>query len=117
MLDIFRATNAIRKYYHLLLELENMDQILIPESFSNILRKSSLHGVREASRDIEIISKVDQLDIIYVQPVGKGHYIINFHEFENFLQTKNDGFSERFAQSLITWANVKAGKGYLRNDG
>lgn len=109
IIQIFRATNAKRKYYHLLLSLEEIDQLYLPKSFKSIMQNSSLRGSVESSREIQIISKVEKAQIIYIQPNGEGEDIINFREIAQLLEKTNDALSNRFAKSLHEWSIIKAG--------
>ena len=109
LLDIFKATNAKKKYYQLLLELENGSQISIPSKMKEIMQNTSLRGINEAALDITITSTVRESHILYVQPHGAGSSIVNFRDFANVLLNKEDKLAARFAQSLLEWAEIKAG--------
>ena len=110
LLDIFRATNSKRKYFALLELLESMGLLRIPTEMKEIMSRSSLVGVTEASRSIEITTSVTDSIIVYVQPNGDGDDIINFSEFRAIVQKHDDAVSTRFAQSLQEWASPKAGR-------
>jgi len=110
VLDIFRATSSKRKYFALLELLESMGLLRIPIHMKDIMSRSSLVGVTEASRSIEITTSVTDSIIVYVQPNGDGDDIINFNEFRAIVQKHDDMVSTRFAQSLQEWATTKAGE-------
>ena len=110
VLQIFRATNAKRKYACLLEELEEMSLIKLPQAFKNIAQQRSLRGINKASLDIKIISRIKQCDILYVQPSGEGEHIISFADFAAAIENLDDPFAQRFAISLREWAAVKAGE-------
>ena len=110
VLDIFRATNSKRKYFALLELLESLGLLRIPTEMKEIMSRSSLVGVIEASRSIEITTSVTDSIIVYVQPNGDGDDIINFDEFRAVVQRHNDTVSTRFSQSLQKWATTKAGQ-------
>ncbi len=107
--DIFRATESKRKYFALLELMESMELLRIPTDMKDIMSRSSLKGVTEASRFIEITTSVTDCVIVYVQPNGEGQDIINFDEFRTVVQKHDDPVSKRFAQSLQEWATTKAG--------
>jgi hypothetical protein len=110
ILDIFRATNSKRKYFCLLKTLEKMALLQIPDTVQEIMSRSSLQGIVAASQHIEITSRIEQLDIAYIQPAETGPDIINFDEFRDVVLKHNDPISQRFAESLKTWSATKAGQ-------
>lgn len=110
VLDIFRATNSKRKYFCLLEHLENMGLLRIPLQMKEIMSRSSLQGVTEASHQIEITTQVTETEIVYVKPNGNRPDIISFEEFRAVVQKHDDPVSQRFAQSVLVWANTKAGE-------
>lgn len=110
ILDIFRATNAKRKYFCLLEHLESIGLLQIPMQVKDIMSGSSLRGVAKASHQIEITTKASETIIVYVQPNGRGPGIISFEEFRAVVQKHNDPVSRRFAQSLSEWASTRAGR-------
>lgn len=109
VLDIFKATTSKRKYFHLLEHLESMGLLRIPPRMKEIMSQPSLRGATKASRQIEITSQVTKTKIIYVQPNGNSRNVISFKEFHAVVQKHNDPISQRFAQSLLAWANTKPG--------
>ena len=110
LLKIFRATEAKRKYYCLLAQLEAMGLLRIPEELTEIVRGKSMKGANEASRKILITSKVESCEILYIQPKSDGPHVISFEEFARAIENSEDEFAARFAQSLRDWAQVKAGR-------
>ena len=111
MLDIFRATNAKRKYFCLLDRLERLGLLHIPEVMREIMKRGSLRGVNEASKDVEITCQANESVVVYVQPNGHDgdDDIISFEDFRAVVETHDDPLSTRFAQSLTEWAEVVAG--------
>lgn len=110
LLEIFRGTKAKRKYFCLFTILESMGLIRIPSLMTEIMSRSNLKGVTEASRKVEISSKVKECLIVYVQPNGTGPDIISFDKFRATVTQHDDPVSKRFAQSLTEWAKIQAGK-------
>ena len=110
-LEIFRATQAKRKYFHLLQHLEAMDLLRIPESMKQVMSRESLRGVVEASYEIEVTTGAAESMIVYIQPVGHGHDIISFADFAAAVRRHDDPVSRRFAESLARWATTTAGDG------
>lgn len=109
VLQIFRTTQAKRKYYCLLVLLAAMGLLKIPAELKNIMQRKSLKCVNEASRAVQITSKVSHCEILYIQPEGNGKQVISFAEFANEIEQNDDPFAKRFSQSLREWAEVKAG--------
>lgn len=109
LLRIFRATNAKRKYFCLLLHLERMGLLRIPIQMRDIMERSTLQGITEASSQIEITAKSTEPIIVYVQPSGSGPNVITFREFADIVRRHDDPVSQRFAGSLSEWAEVQAG--------
>ena len=110
VLQIFRATQAKRKYYCLLRQLAAMGLLDIPAEFDRIMHSQSLQGINEASKSVQIISKVSRCDILYIQPEGKSKQVISFAEFASVIEQNDDAFAKRFSRSLREWAEVKAGQ-------
>ncbi|MBC8217855.1 MAG: hypothetical protein H8E73_05265 [Planctomycetes bacterium] len=109
LLTIFKATDAKRKYSHLLNALGQMGLLDIPNTMYDIIARDSLQGITEASGDIRVTCAVQQGHIIYVQPNGQGPDIISFDDFRTVVLRHDDTVSSRFAQSLQEWTNVSAG--------
>jgi hypothetical protein len=109
LLDIFRATNAKRKYFCLLEHLEGMGLLRIPAQAKRIMARPNLQGVIEASRDIEVTSHANECLIVYVQPDGTQPDVVSFQDFATIVRRYDDPISQRFAKSLLEWAEVRAG--------
>lgn len=110
LLDIFRATNAKRKYFCLLVHLEHMGLLRIPPQMKEMMLQPTLQGVNEISRLIEITTNVQESLIFYVQPNGDGPNVISFAEFSAVVRRHDDLVSQRFAVSLCEWADIRAGE-------
>jgi hypothetical protein len=110
VLDIFRATNAKRKYFYLLEHLEGMGVLRIPVDMKEIMARRGLQGATEASRRIEITTQATDTMIMYVQPNGDGRDIISFTEFAAVVRRHDDPMSQRFTSSLCEWAEIQAGE-------
>jgi hypothetical protein len=110
VLEIFRKTAARQKYFVLLEHLENMGLLRIPAELKTIMSRSNFMGAPEATRAIEITSSVKESIIVYVQPCGTAEDVITFADFRAIVQKYDDPVSQRFAQSLKEWAEIKAGK-------
>jgi len=110
LLDIFRATQAKRKYFHLLEHLESMALLDIPMPVKEIMSRPTLRGVTEASKAIEVTTRVAECIIVYVQPNGSGPDVISFEEYRAVVQQHDDPVSRRFARSLTEWAEIQAGE-------
>jgi len=108
LLQIFRATSAKRKYSYLIDQLAALDQYHIPEVMYEIMARSDLKGVTEASRGTEITTAVTDSVIIYIQPWGSGSEIITFDDLRRTVEKHDDPISSRFAQSLSEWARIEA---------
>lgn len=125
---IFRVTNAKRKYFALMLHLEQMGLLKIPNELKTIMAGKSLHGAKEASIDIGITAPSTKPRIVYVQPnrprtkpparppvldsLDNGNnpdIIISFQEFAEVVACHPDAVSQRFAKSMLDWARVQAG--------
>jgi hypothetical protein len=116
ILDIFRATNAKRKYFCLLEQLEEMGLLRIPTEMHALMARPSLHGATEASRAIEITAQAIESLIVYIQPNGAGEGVISFAEFAEIVRRHEDPVSQRFATSLNEWAAIKAGDGRVASN-
>jgi hypothetical protein len=110
VLEIFRATQAKRKYFCLLQELEMMGLLRIPAEMEEMMSGPSLQGVVAASRGVEITTRATVGEVVYVQPRGVGPDVVTFAEFAAVVRRHEDAVSRRFAQSLGRWAEVPAGR-------
>ena len=111
VLDIFRATNAKRKYFHLLEMLERLGLLDIPGCIPEEIRQGMFKETIACSRAVKITSRVSECVIVYVQPRGTGPDIISFNDFRRVVERRDDPVSKRFAKSLAEWARVEAGQG------
>ena len=109
VLDIFAATAAKRKYYHLLLLLEELKLLAIPPFMKELARKDSLVGITEASRGVIVECGEVTPRIVYIQPHGDSENSISFNFFANVVRRHDDELSVRFAKSLDAWAGSRAG--------
>lgn len=91
--DIYKATNSKKKYGHLLGSLQKMGFITMENNA------------------IKVIPANYTMEIIYIQPNNHKQQpnIISFHEVAQIINRHNDELSTRFASSLRTWAELKAG--------
>lgn len=106
---IFFATNAKRKYFHLLHELEELHLLDIPDALTKAIKNESLVGVWQHLEDLRNIATELPVQIVYVQPNGSDEQTISFYEFADVVAKHEDAFSKRFAKSLREWGSVKAG--------
>jgi len=111
LLDIFQATDAKRKYFCLLEHLERLGVLQIPDAMREIMRQPGLHGVSKASKNVKIICQTKETVVAYVQPNGHDDDVISFQDFRSVVARHDDPLSQRFAQSLSDWAQVKADEG------
>jgi len=111
LLDIFRATKAKRKCFALLLHLQRIGLVEIPNALIAIMSRSSLRGASEASQRVRILADgMESPRIVYIQPRGDHpQEEISFHEFAAVVQRHSDPVAQRFAQSLHEWASVQTG--------
>lgn len=122
LLEIFRVTNAKRKYFCLLLDLQDMGLLRIPEQLNDVMRRRTRIGVEEALEGIEITAPTMESLIVYVQPdearqqsMGNASRIITFEDFAAVVEKHDDAISQRFSSSLRTWAAVKAGNDFRKD--
>jgi len=111
LLDIFRATTAKRKYFALLLHLQQMGLVEIPNALVEIMSRPRLQGASEASKKVRILADgMESPRIVYIQPRGDHpREEISFHKFAAVVQRHSDPVAQRFAQSLHEWASVQTG--------
>ena len=110
VLAIFRATQAKRKYFYLLKQLQSMGLLEIPTELEEIMGRKSLKGASEASKSVRITSEVSRCEVLYIQPNGGGEQVVSFATFADIIEKNDDPFAKRFAQSLREWAEVEAGR-------
>ena len=113
VLDIFRATNSKRKYFCLLEHIEGMGLLRIPMQMREIISRPCLLGINEASLQATVTARVCECLILYIQPNGSGPDVVSFKEFATVVQRHDDPISQRFARSLLEWAEVQAGERLL----
>lgn len=110
LIDVFEATSAKRKYYHLFVQLERMGLLELPRHFCRIMESTNLRGATETARAISTFGDRCQPPIVrYVQPLAEEEGAISFAEFANIVGRHDDPVSRNFAQSLQEWAEVTAG--------
>jgi hypothetical protein len=110
LLHIFRVTKSKRKYFCLLAYLERMGLLRLPEGMKEIMAQPTLRGVTKASRQVEININPAESFIRYVQPNGTARNVIPFRDFAEVVRKHDDPMSQRFARSLLEWADVQAGE-------
>lgn len=110
LLQIFRATTAKRKYFHLLDTLASAGLLTIPEEMYTLMGKDALQGSTAASKTIQITCRAKDHHIVYIQPNGSGEEIISFADFKTVVERHDDSISLRFARSLSEWADIQAGE-------
>ena len=119
LVKIYQATDAKRKYFRLLAYLQSLGLIHIPAELARIMARDSVQGANAAASAITITSRVEDCQIVYVLPkiteVERLKYpqaeFITFEEFRVVVTERHDPLSQRFAQSLVEWARVEAGRG------
>ena len=110
LIAIFQATQAKRKYYHLLVYLGRMGLLELPNRLCTIMESGALRGATEAAGAVRnLAGRCNQPIICYVQPLADRDDVISFAEFAAIVAKHDDPLSQRFAQSLQEWAAVKAG--------
>jgi hypothetical protein len=115
VVDIFRATNAKRKYFYLLEYLESMGLIRMPAQLRDIMSSRDQRGATATLRHIQITAKAAKMLVLYLQPNGSGPDILSFAEFRAVVQKHDDPISRRFVQSLAEWASISAGEMPVRS--
>jgi hypothetical protein len=110
LLQILQATGAKRKYIHLLCLIESIGLLRLPREMRILATAAKLRGVGELAKRIEITCPVESCEIVYLQPTGNGPDVLNFSDFSAVVRESGDAFSLRFADSLLEWAAVEAGK-------
>jgi hypothetical protein len=110
VLDIFRATNAKRKYFRLLELLEKIGLLKLPARLRDFAAGANLAGINEASREVEVTCPASECRVVYLQPRGEGEDVLNFEEFAAVVAAHEDPVSQRFAESLRRWSASDAGE-------
>lgn len=112
--SIFRATTRPyrMKWFALMLHLQEMGLLRIPATLSEIMACESHRGAPDASNGIVITAPSARPHIVYVQPLAGDagtDIVISFEEYAEVVARHDDPLSQRFARSLLEWAEVKAG--------
>ncbi|MRS03258.1 hypothetical protein EG832_08565 [bacterium] len=92
---IYRATASKKKYMYLLEKLQDLGFLHLDQSGA-----------------FEIIPALYEIEIVYIQPndpYGLDN-VITFAEVAEIVERHGDAVSQRFARSLVLWANQKAGE-------
>ena len=112
--SIFRATKRYRlKWFALLLRCEAMGLLEIPVELKEIMTRPNHRGAPAASKDIVITAPSTRPHIVYVQPRcadEASDTVISFAEYAKVVARHADPVSRRFAESLLEWAEVPAGR-------
>lgn len=109
LLRIFCASDAKRKYFALLLQLEGLGLIVVPDALREIMARPRLQGAVGACAGVRITAPSARPLVVYVQPNGEGPDVISFAEFAGVVGRHGDPLSQRFAASLRKWASWSAG--------
>jgi len=109
LFEIFRATKIKKKYFHLFRLLEFAGVIKLPDELQTKVFSNNMSGVMTMLRKSKILAQVEQIEILYVQPNGKGENIINFNEFSSLIERYSDPITLRFIESLNKWSTIEAG--------
>ena len=109
VVQITKATQQTKKYFHLLLLLEETGLLVLPQAIrlrhkeGNTRRLAAdLTGIRPAISNCAI-------RVIYLQPTGQGENEISFDELAAWMARYSDPFSQRFRRSLASWSALAAG--------
>ena len=112
--SIFRATTKPYrlKWFALMVHLREMGLLQIPASLCDIMACESHRGAPDASNGIVITAPSATPHIVYVQPLAGeagDNSVISFEEYADVVSRHADPLSQRFAESLLEWASIKAG--------
>lgn len=90
---IYQATKSKKKYQYLLSKLQDMGFITL-----------------DSSGTFRIVKTDYDIHIVYIQPYNPGGYdnVITFREASEIIGRHEDELSQRFSQSLLKWAEIKA---------
>jgi hypothetical protein len=113
--SIFRATTKPYrlKWFSLMLHLQEMGLLQIPDALCEIMACESHRGAPDASKGIVITAPSARPHIVYVQPLAGDagdDVVISFEEYADVVARHGDPLSQRFAKSLLEWSSIKAGK-------
>jgi hypothetical protein len=111
--SIFRATS--RRYRHkwfaLLLHLQALGLLQVPDRLRDIMAARSHRGAPEASSEIVVTAPAKRPQIVYVQPRADDTgdvTAISFEDYAEVVARYSDPVSQRFAASVREWAHVTA---------
>ena len=93
--ELHRKSKSKKKYEHLLNLLQSMGFIAL-----------------EDDSTLRVITADYDIQIVYIQPNDPENHenVISFQEAAHIIQQHGDELSLRFAQSLLEWADVRAGE-------
>jgi len=117
IIDISRKTKAHQKYGHLLHALAQHGCLRCPPGLGEQLWPSPRAGLRRQLDQIEVTVDEQEfaVEILYVQPQGSGHDIIDFETFASHVERQEDAVSQRFASSLRAWAQRAGHSAFQRS--
>jgi hypothetical protein len=106
LIAIFRATTEKRKYFHLLLRLEELSLLTIPTAMKTLMEGYSLVGITELCDQIVVTCPSMKCEVVYLQPIGNASNIITFDQLKVVISRYSDPISKRFAKSLGRWTSI-----------
>jgi len=109
LVDIFRATNRKRKYFHLLKMLEDIGIIELPSQLQSKVFSKNRVELNILIGKMKIIAPINKCKVVYLQPTGNSDDVITFNEFSRLIQEFDDPITQRFVESHKTWSEIKAG--------
>lgn len=112
--QLFLATNSKRKYFRLLVQLEEMELITGLKPLREVMNCNTLRGASVAAEMIEPNPKLEIKEclIVYIQPTKEPRpensavKVISFDDFRSVVQMHGDLISQRFAASLDAWSKL-----------
>jgi hypothetical protein len=124
VLNLFNATRAKRKYFHLLQLLEQLNLIKMDSGLLDAMQDNSAGNAQTLSRSTEILQDRDvDLEIVYLQPTPdagnrqpSGTHVITFSEFATLVSnsptsTVLDGqcssWKSALTSSTLKWVGSK----------
>ncbi len=111
-----KSLQARRKYFHLLKDVAALDLMTLPAELEDRIYRSP-QGVYECIDRIEIPSALPDIEVIHVLPKTKQK--MDCIDFESFAAVVEDRgtMGNRFAASLRSWSDIKAGDRWPDNAG
>ena len=98
-----------QKYFHMLQRLEDLKLIDMSPKLCTVMFDENPKGVYQLIDRIKIVSNDLKPEVIYIMPKRNANKkVITFKEFANVVEGRGD-IGNRFARSLRSWAEVKAG--------